>query len=276
MSPVAQAERGDTPRFSFAHGADLLAVSVLIGVAAIAALTFRDYGLGWDDFTHAQYGDLLLKLYGSRFAERRTFGFVNLYMYGGGFDMLAALAAKILPFDLFATRRLVGAAVGLVGLAATWRIGRRLGGPTAGLIALVLLATCPLYYGHMCMNPKDAPYAAAMALLLLALARPGGLSAADAGHGRAVRHRAGVDHRLAHHRRHGGTLCRRRGRLHRRGGGAHAGRARGCGAARPFRRDAAAGCRDRLPDHGAGVALGRGRAAQSDPIARIFFRVLRK
>src|SRR5262245_34595536 len=171
MSPVAQAERGDTPRFSFAHGADLLAVSVLIGVAAIAALTFRDYGLGWDDFTHAQYGDLLLKLYGSRFAERRTFGFVNLYMYGGGFDMLAALAAKILPFDLFATRRLVGAAVGLVGLAATWRIGRRLGGPTAGLIALVLLATCPLYYGHMFMNPKDVPFAAAMALLLLALVR---------------------------------------------------------------------------------------------------------
>src|SRR5262245_25042424 len=171
MSPVAQAERGDTPRFSFAHVADLLAVLVLIGVAAIAALTFRDYGLGWDDFTHAQYGDLLLKLYGSGFADRRAFGFVNLYMYGGGFDMLAALAAKILPFDLFATRRLVGAAVGLVGLAATWRIGRRIGGPTAGLIALVLLATCPLYYGHMFMNPKDAPFAAAMALLLLALVR---------------------------------------------------------------------------------------------------------
>ena len=161
MSPMAHAERGDTPRFSFAHPADLLAALVLLAVAAIAALTSRDYGLGWDDFTHAQYGDLLLKLYGSGFTDRRAFGFVNLYMYGGGFDMLAALAAKILPFDLFATRRLVGAAVGLVGLAATWRIGRRIGGPTAGLIALVLLATCPLYYGHMFMNPKDAPFAAA-------------------------------------------------------------------------------------------------------------------
>jgi len=170
MSQVAQAKRGDAPRFAFAQ-ADLLAALVLVGVAAIAALTFRDYGLGWDDFTHAQYGDLLLKLYGSGFTDRRAFGFVNLYMYGGGFDMLAALAAKILPFDLFATRRLVGAAVGLVGLAATWRIGRKIGGPTAGLIALVLLATCPLYYGHMFMNPKDAPFAAAMALLLLGLVR---------------------------------------------------------------------------------------------------------
>src|SRR5262245_13096414 len=171
MSPVAQAERGDTPRFSFAHGADLLAVSVLIGVAAIAVATFRDYGLGWDDYTHAQYGDLLLTLYGSGFTDRRAFGFVNLYMYGGGFDMLAALAAKILPFDLFETRRLAGAAVGLVGIAATWRLGRHLGGPLAGLIALLLIVTCPLYYGQMFMNPKDAPFAVAMALLLLGLAR---------------------------------------------------------------------------------------------------------
>jgi xanthosine utilization system XapX-like protein len=150
---------------------DRLAVAVLVIVAAIAALTFRDYGLGWDDYTHAQYGDLLLALYGSGFADRRALSFVNLYMYGGGFDMLAALAAKFLPFDLFETRRLIGAAVGVAGLVATWRIARRIAGPPGGLIALALLATCPLYYGHMFMNPKDAPFAAAMALLLLGLTR---------------------------------------------------------------------------------------------------------
>ena len=53
----------------------------------------------------------------------------------------------------------------------TWRIGRRVGGPLAGLIALVLLATCPLYYGHMFINPKDAPFAVAMAIFLLGLVR---------------------------------------------------------------------------------------------------------
>ena len=140
-------------------------------VAGLAAATFRDYGLGWDDYTHSQYGDLLLKLYGSGFADQRALSFVNLYKYGGGFDMAAALAAKVLPFDLFETRRLVGAAVGLLGLFATWRIGRRLGGPVAGLAALILLATCPLYYGHMFINAKDAPFAAAMAVLLLGLVR---------------------------------------------------------------------------------------------------------
>ncbi len=140
-------------------------------MAAIAGLTFRDYGLGWDDYTHSQYGELLLKLYGSGFTDQRALSFVNLYKYGGGFDMAAALAAKVLPFELFETRRLLGAAIGIVGLIATWRIGRRVGGPIAGLIALVLLATCPLYYGHMFINAKDAPFAAAMAVLLLGMVR---------------------------------------------------------------------------------------------------------
>lgn len=150
---------------------DILALVVFGAIAAIAARTFRDYGLGWDDYTHAQYGDLLLALYTSGFTDTRAFSFVNLYMYGGGFDLLAAVVAKFLPFDLFETRRLVGAAVGLLGLLVTWRIGRRVGGPLAGFAALLLLAACPLYYGHMFINAKDLPFAVAMTILLLALVR---------------------------------------------------------------------------------------------------------
>jgi hypothetical protein len=151
--------------------ADTLAIAVLLTVAFVAALTFRDYGLGWDDFTHSQYGDLLLKLYGSGFADARALSFVNLYKYGGGFDMAAALVAKVLPFDLFETRRLVGGIIGIVGLFVTWRIGRRLGRPVAGCAGLILLATCPLFYGHMFINAKDAPFATAMAVLLLGIVR---------------------------------------------------------------------------------------------------------
>jgi hypothetical protein len=150
---------------------DALALAVLVVVGVLAAITFKDYGLGWDDYTHAEYGGLLLRLYESGFSDRRALSFVNLYAYGGGFDMLAALAAKVLPFDLFETRRLCGAVVGLIGLAVTWRLGRRVGGPLAGLIALVLLATCPLYYGHMFINAKDSPFAVAMVVMLLGLVR---------------------------------------------------------------------------------------------------------
>jgi hypothetical protein len=156
---------------SVARGIDAAAIAVLALVAAIAAVTFRDYGLGWDDYTQSQYGDLLVSLYSSGFADKRALSFVNVYMYGGGFDLLAALAAKVLPFGLFATRRLIGAAVGLIGLFVTWRLGRRVGGPGAGLVALVLLAACPLYYGHMFINSKDGPFATVMAIALLGIVR---------------------------------------------------------------------------------------------------------
>lgn len=150
---------------------DRAALAVLLVVSIFAAFTFQDYGLGWDDYTHSEYGELLLAYYSSGFTDRRALTFVNLYMYGGGFDLLAALVHKVLPLDLFETRRLVGSFVGIAGLAVTWRLARRLGGPLAGFLALVLLVTTPLYYGHIFMNAKDGPFSVAMCALLFALVR---------------------------------------------------------------------------------------------------------
>src|SRR5579864_8676148 len=162
----------DTPaRRSVERTCDDLALLVLAAVALIAGLTFRDYGLGWDDYTHAEYADLLLALYGSGFKDTHALSFANLYMYGGGFDMAAALLHKILPFDLFETRRLLGAVIGVLGIAVTWRVARRVAGPLAGLVAVVILALCPTYYGQFFMNPKDAPFAVAMIVLMLGLVR---------------------------------------------------------------------------------------------------------
>lgn len=162
----------DTPqRRSVERTCDDLAIVVLAAVGLIASLTFRDYGLGWDDYTHAEYADLLLRMYGSGFRDTGALSFANLYMYGGGFDMAAALLHRVIPLELFETRRLLGAVVGLIGLAVTWRLGRRVGGPLAGLAALLLLALCPTYYGHMFMNPKDSPFAVAMVILMLGLVR---------------------------------------------------------------------------------------------------------
>jgi hypothetical protein len=162
----------DTPlRRSVERTCDDLAILALVVVGIIAGLTFRDYGLGWDDYTHAEYADLLLRMYGSGFKDTGALSFANLYMYGGGFDMAAALLHKVIPLELFETRRLLGAIVGVIGLAVTWRLGRRVGGPVAGLATLLLLALCPTFYGHMFMNPKDAPFAVAMVILMLGLVR---------------------------------------------------------------------------------------------------------
>lgn len=159
-----------SPRASV-FSADACAVAVIAALALLAFITFDDYGLGWDDFTHSQYGDLLLAYFTSGFTDHRVFRFVNLYYYGGGFDVIAALASKILPVDIFSIRRFMGALVGLVGFVIVWRTGRRIAGPVGGLAALCLLAICPLYYGHIFMNAKDAPFAVAMASLLYILVR---------------------------------------------------------------------------------------------------------
>lgn len=150
---------------------DSAAWLLIVVLVAIACRTFTDYGLGWDDYTHSEYGEMLLDFYASGFSDRRALSFVNLYMYGGGFDMLAAVVAKVSPYDLFETRRLAGAAVGIAGMIVVWRLARRLGGSVAGLVALALIATTPLFYGHMFINAKDAPFAVAMTLLLFGLVR---------------------------------------------------------------------------------------------------------
>src|SRR5258708_37808377 len=128
---------------TMSHILDRLAIAVLALVGVLSLLTFRDYGLSWDDYAHSEYGDLLLKLYASGFRDQRALSWVNLYYYGGGFDLLAALAAKILPFTLFETRRLIGAAVGILRLAVPRPIGPRVGRPIAGLMGRVLLRTRP-------------------------------------------------------------------------------------------------------------------------------------
>ena len=198
----------DTPaRRSVERTCDEIAIAVLAAVGLIASLTFRDYGLGWDDYTHAEYADLLLRMYGSGFKDTAALSFANLYMYGGGFDMAAALLHKIIPLELFETRRLLGAIVGLIGLGVTWRLGRRVGGPLAGLATLLLLALCPTFYGHMFMNPKDAPFAISMVILMLGLVRlAAGISGTLAAHRPDRRPRRRPVDRFAHPRRHGPGL----------------------------------------------------------------------
>jgi hypothetical protein len=171
MSSITTSAIETSSRRSIEQTCDDLGWFALAMVALVAALTFRDYGLGWDDYTHAEYADLLLRMYATGFHDTGALSFANLYMYGGGFDMAAALLHKIIPLELFETRRLLGAVVGVIGLAVTWRLARRVGGPLAGLAALLLLALCPIYYGHMFMNPKDAPFAVAMVILMLGLVR---------------------------------------------------------------------------------------------------------
>lgn len=141
---------------------DRMALCLLILLFVAVAFTFRDYGITWDEEIQRAYGEKLLSFYGSWFQDRSVFALDNLFYYGGLFEIVAALAAKISPLGVYETRHLLCACVGLLGAVGSWRLARMLGGPRAGLIALALTALTPAYHGHSFFNPKDIPFACAL------------------------------------------------------------------------------------------------------------------
>ncbi len=148
------------------------AAQIVLGLlAVIVLLTFRDYGISWDEEIQSQYGQAILDYYASFFVDRRFKEIFNLYLYGGMFDGLAAFFNAYTPVNIYETRHLLNAAFGLLGLWGTWRLGRFMGGGRVGLAALVLLTLTPMYYGHMFNNPKDIPFAAGVVWTLYYMAK---------------------------------------------------------------------------------------------------------
>lgn len=153
--------------------ADRLSVAILGGLAVLALLIFRDYGISNDEEVQHRYGELIVNYYLSGFRDSALFNYKNLYLYGGLFDILAVGAAKLLPFDVFLIRHLLSAAIGIAGIAATWATARLIAGPRAGLIALIALTLCGVYSGGMFNHTKDVPFAAAMIGAIYFLLRAG-------------------------------------------------------------------------------------------------------
>ena len=138
---------------------NVLSAALLTAAALLVLLTFADYGVTWDEDVHNWYGYFALEYYLSLFADHRALNWLNLYNYGAAFDMVAAALNKFSPLGVYETRHLLNGFVGLVGLLGCWKLGRALGGPRVGFIALLFLLLTPNYYGQMFNNPKDIPFA---------------------------------------------------------------------------------------------------------------------
>ena len=147
---------------NWAMGWDDVARAGLVSAALLVILTFRSYGLIWDEEWQAIYGHKILAWYTSFFTDDSAFTYLNLHFYGGAFDLVAALLNKVSPLGEYETRHLMGGLVGVLGLAGAWRLGQRMGGPRAGALAAGLLLLIPGFWGHAFFNPKDVPFAVAM------------------------------------------------------------------------------------------------------------------
>ena len=132
----------------------LIALGVLL-----ALLTFRDYGVTWDEDAHNWYGNFVLNYYLSLFSDRTALHWRDLYNYGAVFDTVAAALNRISPIGVYETRHLLNALIGILGVVGCGKLARLLGGARTGLIAALFLMLTPNYYGQMFNNPKDIPFA---------------------------------------------------------------------------------------------------------------------
>ena len=143
------------------HSWRAAAITLWASIAVLMAATVSDYGIIWDEEFHSIYGDLVIAWFQSGFRNDGALLYKNLYLYGGFFDVVAQLFARVSPLNLYEDRHLVNIAFALLTLAGTWRLATLLLGSRGGVIAMGLTALTPMFYGHSFNNPKDIPFAAA-------------------------------------------------------------------------------------------------------------------
>lgn len=136
-----------------------LSPALFVILVLVAAATFQDYGMSWDERAQHIYGEKVLSFYTSSFTDRSALTWGDLYYYGGFFEVLAAGATRLLPLDPYDVRHLLVAIFGIAGIGGAWRLCRLLAGHRAAFFTAILLATYPAYYGHSFINSKDIPFA---------------------------------------------------------------------------------------------------------------------
>lgn len=142
---------------------DLATALLIVAIASIALLTFHDYAVSNDEGLQHHYGQLILEYYRSGMTDETVFGFRDLYLYGGLFDIVGVRLGEIFTsFDVYDIRHILCALIGVAGIAATAATARTISGSRAGFIAAVALAVCGSWYGTMFNHTKDIPLAAGM------------------------------------------------------------------------------------------------------------------
>jgi hypothetical protein len=136
-----------------------LLFGLIVLVLVMVLLTFRDYGVTWDEDAHNWYGNFVLQYYLSFFTDHDALHWRDLYNYGAIFDTLAAALNRVSPIGIYETRHLLNALVGILGLVGCGKLGDSMGGARVGFLSALFLLLTPNYYGQMFNNPKDIPFA---------------------------------------------------------------------------------------------------------------------
>lgn len=159
-APVSRVPATNPSRFWVYAGTAIMAIHALL-----IFVTFRDYGISWDQIGGHTYQQAVVRFYATHGGDTTAQGSTARF-YGAFFDLCATAVERISHLRWFEARDLTSALLGWIGTYAILRAGWIAFAPPVGVIAAAFLLLTPVYYGHEFINPKDAPLAA---LAMLAL-----------------------------------------------------------------------------------------------------------
>lgn len=155
-----------SPARRFAQSPILILIALNI---LIALLTYRDYGLSWDEPLFYDYGDALgyaysprewlggqfdlEKSYGASAEDHKTRGPAYLFLARNVVYALEALGS-----DSASAWHLVNFLFFQLGVYFLYRLAARWLSPFAALAASAFFAWQPVLWGHAFINPKDPPF----------------------------------------------------------------------------------------------------------------------
>jgi hypothetical protein len=140
---------------------DALSIALFFLLLILVLLTYRNYGISWDEPIHHNYAMQALRYYTSLFRDASALSAeYHQYYYGAFFEIMCELFHFVVPIGIYESRHLFYAIAGIIGIIGCWKLVRFLVGPAAAFWTALLLALYPSYYGHMFINSIDVAFAA--------------------------------------------------------------------------------------------------------------------
>ncbi len=155
-----------TPPFRFSPSPLLILLTVNL---TVGFLTFRHYGLSWDEPLFYNYADSIWKAYTPQ-ALSPAFDFDQIYgrsaedhkFYGPAYLLLARPLEQGLEnnfnLDLASAWHLVNFLTFQIGLIGFYRLTRRWLDPWPAALTTSFFGWQPVFWGHAFINPKDMPF----------------------------------------------------------------------------------------------------------------------
>lgn len=143
----------------------LVFAAIFIFFLGLMSVVSFDYGLTWDEPGNVEYAQDIYNYYKTGGADRMVFDLEKrharnaLIHYGASFDFFAYLVQEyISPFDVYETRHLLNAIVGVLIALFVGRIGKEMGNWRMACLALLFILLSPRFFGHSMNNHKDIPF----------------------------------------------------------------------------------------------------------------------